>query len=83
MATLTVTSQMTANQAATAAEVSSGAENEMLSSGYQQSYHEMSEQHVMNSDVLVQLKANLAQLEDLHMRLKFMMGELAYLLKKN
>lgn len=35
------------------------------------------------SDVLVQLKANLATLEDLHGRLHFMMGEISYLLKKS
>jgi len=33
-------------------------------------------------DVLCQLKANLSQLEDLHGRLKHMMGEISYLLKR-
>jgi hypothetical protein len=33
-------------------------------------------------DVLCQLKANLCQLEDLHGRLKHMMGEISYLLKR-
>ena len=35
------------------------------------------------SDVLVQLRTNLAQLDDLHGRLKFAMHELSYLLKRN
>ena len=35
------------------------------------------------ADVLVQLKANLAQLEDLHARLKFAMGEISYLIKRS
>lgn len=32
-------------------------------------------------DVIVQLKRNLAQLEDLHGRMSFLMGEIGYLLK--
>jgi len=32
-------------------------------------------------DVIVQLKSNLAQLEDLHARMQFLMGEIGYLLK--
>jgi hypothetical protein len=35
------------------------------------------------ADVIVQLKANLALLEDLHGRMHFMMGELSYLLKRS
>lgn len=35
------------------------------------------------ADVIVQLKSNLAQLEDLHARLQFMMSEIGYLLKAN
>lgn len=47
------------------------------------SYHEVTEQkHVVRTDVLEQLKANLSQLEDLHLRLKFMMGEVRYLIKR-
>jgi hypothetical protein len=45
--------------------------------------------HVRNSfrgsaaevDVLLQLKANLAQLDDLHGRMRFLMSEISYLLK--
>lgn len=33
------------------------------------------------TDVIVQLKSNLAQLEDLHARMHFMMSEVGYLLK--
>lgn len=50
---------------------------------YRHAYHEMTEKHVVEFDVLVQLKSNLAQLEDLHGRLKFMMGEISYLLKRS
>jgi hypothetical protein len=35
------------------------------------------------ADVLVQLKSNIAQLEDLHARMHFMMNELSYLLRKS
>ena len=53
---------------------------------YRQSYHELSQQHVIEHavglDVLEQLKSNLQQLEDLHGRLKFMMSEIGYLLRK-
>ncbi len=35
------------------------------------------------ADVLMQLRANLAQLEDLHARLRFVMSEIAYLVKKS
>lgn len=33
-------------------------------------------------DVLEQLKTNMAQLEDLHARLRFVMSEISYLLKR-
>ena len=36
----------------------------------------------VETDVLLQLKSNLAQLEDMHGRMKYMMGELSYLLVK-
>jgi hypothetical protein len=52
-------------------------------SSYQHAYHELAHGHDSHTDVLVQLRSNLAQLEDLHARLKFMMGELSYLLKKD
>lgn len=50
---------------------------------FRQSYHEIADRHVVESDVIEQLRANIAQLEDLHGRMKFMMSEVAYLLKKN
>lgn len=56
--------------------------NELHSSSYRHSYHEMKDQHLVEVDVLEQLKANMSQLEDLHARLKFMMAEVAYLIKK-
>ncbi len=50
-------------------------------STFRQVYRELREPHV-EADVLVQLRSNLAQLEDLHGRMKFMMSELSYLLKR-
>jgi hypothetical protein len=50
---------------------------------FQQTYHEISDRHVSESDVLAQLHANIAQLEDLHGRLRFMMREVTYLLKRS
>lgn len=50
-------------------------------SGFRHVYREMADRHV-EADVIEQLKSNLAQLEDLHGRLKFMMGEISYLLKR-
>ena len=55
---------------------------DVLSQAYRQSYHELLEKPVVETDVLSQLKSNLNQLEDLHGRLKLMMGEISYLLKK-
>jgi hypothetical protein len=47
------------------------------------SYHEIADDaHVVRLDVLEQLKANIAQLEDLHGRMRFMMHEVRGLLKK-
>ena len=54
-----------------------------LRSSYRQSYHEIADQHVVETDVIEQLRANMAQLEDLHGRMQFMMKEVSYLLKKN
>ena len=51
------------------------------STSYPSSYREISER-AWESDALVQLKSNLAQLEDLHMRMHFMLGEISYLLIK-
>ena len=47
------------------------------------SYHEIaSDQHVVRLDVLEQLKSNIAQLEDMHGRMRFMMSEVRGLLKR-
>lgn len=47
------------------------------------SYHEVTtDHHVQPVDVLEQLKANITQLEDLHTRLRFMMGEVRTLMKR-
>ena len=50
---------------------------------FRQTYHEIADRHVVETDVIEQLRANMAQLEDLHGRMKFMMTEVGYLLKKN
>jgi hypothetical protein len=49
---------------------------------YRQAYQPESA-HVAEVNVIQQLRANIAQLEDLHGRLKFMMAEVSYLLKKS
>ena len=47
------------------------------------SYHEIAtDSHVVRLDVLEQLKSNIAQLEDLHGRMRFMMKEVRTLLKR-
>ncbi len=56
---------------------------EGIRSSYRQTYREIGDQHVVETDVLAQLRANMAQLEDLHGRMKFMMVEVSYLLKKS
>ena len=45
------------------------------------SYHEMADVPVIEADVLSQLHANLAMLEDLQGRLSFVMREVRYLMK--
>lgn len=51
---------------------------------FRQTYHEIANgRHVVELDVIEQLRANLAQLEDLHGRVHFMMSEVSYLLKKS
>ena len=50
---------------------------------FRQTYHEIADRHVVETDVVEQLRANIAQLEDLHGRMSFMMKEVSYLLKKN
>lgn len=52
-------------------------------SSYRQSYREIGEQHLVETDVLAQLRLNMARLEDLHGRMKFMLVEVSYLLKKS
>jgi hypothetical protein len=54
-----------------------------VQSPFRQTYHEIADLHVVETDVVEQLRSNLAQLEDLHGRLKFMMSEISYLLKKS
>jgi len=53
------------------------------SSSFRQTYHEIADRHVVETDVVEQLRTNIAQLEDLHARLRFMMAEVSYLMKKN
>ncbi len=64
--------------------------SESSSSPLRQSYYELglptgavnayrNGSHVVEMDVLEQLKSNLAQLEEMHSRLKFMMSEVRYL----
>ncbi len=65
-------------------QVNTVATNESLrSSAYRPSYHEITDSNVAETDVLAQLRANISQLEDLHGRMKFMMAEVGYLLKKS
>ncbi len=52
-------------------------------SSFRQTYHEIADRHVVETDVVEQLRANIAQLEDLHGRLRFLMSEVSYLMKKN
>lgn len=54
-----------------------------LRSSFRQTYHEIADRHVVETDVIEQLRANLAHLEDLHGRMQFMMTEVKYLLKKS
>ncbi len=46
------------------------------------SYHELSNRQAHRGNVLEELKAHLSQLEDLHARLSFMMGEVRTLIRK-
>lgn len=45
------------------------------------SYHEMADVHVSRVSQIEQLRANVAQLEDLSNRMKFMTKEIRYLMK--
>ncbi len=49
---------------------------------FRQTYHEIADRHVVETDVIERLRSNLSQLEDLQGRMKFMMSEVAYLLKR-
>jgi hypothetical protein len=69
---------------ATEALVSQQSESsELLQNSFRQTYHEIAARHIVEVDVLERLKSNLAQLEDMHARLQFMMGEVSYLIKRN
>lgn len=48
---------------------------------YHQSYHELGEQHVVELDVLGQLRLHLGQLEELQNRFEFMVRELKGLIR--
>lgn len=75
MATSSATASATASVALT--------EKDQASNSYRHTYHEMANRHVIEVDVIEQLKSNMAQLEDMHARLSFMMSEIRYLLKKS
>ena len=49
---------------------------------FRQTYHEIADCHVVETDVIEQLRANLSQLEDMQARMSFLIGEVSYLLKK-
>ncbi len=72
-----------AGQTSTPASAVSAPTMQSRLSTLQQTYHELNHPHAQEVDVLVQLRSNLAQLEDLHGRLRYMMGELSYLLKRD
>lgn len=58
-------------------------EQDFRATSFRQTYHEIADQHIVEVDVIEQLRANLAQLEDLHGRLRFAMTEIVYLTKKS
>jgi hypothetical protein len=62
------------------AAVSAKVESVSLTASVRSSGHSSGHAEV---DVLVQLKANLAQLEDLHARMQYLMSEIGYLTKAN
>jgi hypothetical protein len=63
--------------------VAAALKDDQGSSSFRQTYHEIADRHVVETDVVEQLRANIAQLEDLHARMRFMMAEVSYLMKKN
>jgi hypothetical protein len=78
----TVMSMTTAQTTSNLAQAEQHHDEAHVASSRRQSYHELGGQHVVELDVLEQLKLNLSQLEDLHLRMKFMMSEISYLLRK-
>ena len=52
-----------------------------LSMPSNQSYHELSDVPVRETDLIEQLENNLSQLHDLQSRLQFMMREIRYVMK--
>lgn len=52
-----------------------------LGGAIHQTYHELAEFPVVETDVIEQLKYNMARLEDLHGRLGFLMTEIKGILK--
>ena len=51
---------------------------------FRHAYHEIADRgHVVETDALEQLRQNIAELADLHGRLKYMMSEISNLIKKS
>jgi len=61
--------------------VSAGSTTEMPESFSYRSHYTSDADRALDADVILQLKVNLARLEDLHGRMRFLMGEIGYLLK--
>ncbi len=61
--------------------VSTGSPTEMPDSLSYRSNYSTDTDRAQDADVILQLKVNLARLEDLHGRMRFLMGEIGYLLK--
>jgi hypothetical protein len=64
-----IVESMTSSQTAVSRNLSTD-----LSGGLE--YHELGVRHPVETNVLEELKHNLDQLEDLHFRLKYLMGEI-------
>lgn len=62
------------SMASSQSSVSRNLSSSHLSSGIE--YHELGVRHPVETNVLEELKQNLDQLEDLHFRLKYLMGEI-------
>ncbi|MEK7357905.1 MAG: hypothetical protein AAB250_15755 [Bdellovibrionota bacterium] len=63
--------------------VAASLKDDQGATSFRHSYHEIADRHVVETDVVEQLRANISQLEDLHARLRFMMSEVSYVMKKN